>query len=234
MKVINISDSRRRNSRVGLESRKVSRKYYYADNNKQPVQTIRVVKGSLDTDFSELTKELSPEELSQKLIDSDPEIDFELFGKTVDRTSRVYLTVDNEPAHTVLLKELVYRKDGELKETRELQVQESNINGEVPLQWSGKYHPKEKYFNKFAFIHCYQVSHVDGLTYDFLFNMAKELEEQRAFLFLATGPKLNQPLVMTRNGTPYRAFLEGRTKNDTYMLLLHLTNLELKPVNEQE
>ena len=34
--------------------------------------------------------------------------------------------------------------------------------------------------------------------------------------------------VLDRNGTPYRGFLEGRVDGDKYLLLLHLTNLELK------
>ena len=34
--------------------------------------------------------------------------------------------------------------------------------------------------------------------------------------------------MLDRNGTPYRGFLEGRVDGDKYLLLLHLTNLELK------
>jgi hypothetical protein len=33
---------------------------------------------------------------------------------------------------------------------------------------------------------------------------------------------------MNRGGKPYNAFLEGRVKKDSYCLLLHLSNLELK------
>jgi hypothetical protein len=47
-------------------------------------------------------------------------------------------------------------------------------------------------------------------------------------LLLGAGSKSNQPLILRRNGTPYRGFLEGRTRGETYRLVLHLSNLELK------
>jgi hypothetical protein len=47
-------------------------------------------------------------------------------------------------------------------------------------------------------------------------------------MLLGGGEKGNAPLVMTNNGTPYRGFLEGRISGDSFCLLLHLTNLELK------
>ena len=62
--------------------------------------------------------------------------------------------------------------------------------------------------------------------------MAQMLEEKSAFLFLGAGDQSNDPLILQRNGTPYRGFLEGRTQNNQYMLLLHLSNLELKPIHE--
>ena len=47
-------------------------------------------------------------------------------------------------------------------------------------------------------------------------------------MLVGGGEKGNSPLVMTNNGTPYRGFLEGRINGDSFCLLLHLTNLELK------
>jgi len=70
--------------------------------------------------------------------------------------------------------------------------------------------------------------HVNGLTYDFLFGMARELEESESLLLLGAGPKGNQPLVLTRGGQQFRGFLEGRTQGDRYCLILHLSNMELK------
>jgi hypothetical protein len=73
-----------------------------------------------------------------------------------------------------------------------------------------------------------QLQHINGLTYDFLFGMAKELEEKNSLMFMGAGPKCNQPLVLRRGSSPYRGFLEGRTSGDKYLLVLHLSNLELK------
>lgn len=58
--------------------------------------------------------------------------------------------------------------------------------------------------------------------------MAKELHEKDSLMFVGGGEKGNEPLIITSGGTPYRGFLEGRIQNNKYMLLLHLTNLELK------
>jgi hypothetical protein len=73
-----------------------------------------------------------------------------------------------------------------------------------------------------------QVMHVNGLTYDFLFAMARELEEKESLLLVGAGPKGNQPLIFIRGGQQYRGFLEGATKGEQYRLVLHLSNMELK------
>ena len=72
------------------------------------------------------------------------------------------------------------------------------------------------------------VIHTDGLTYDFLHRMAVLLETKDTLVSIGAGPKGRDPLVLERNGTPYRAFLEGRTQGDKYRLVLHLSDLELK------
>ena len=73
-----------------------------------------------------------------------------------------------------------------------------------------------------------QLVHVNGLTYDFLYEIAKELEAKQSLLLLGAGPKSNQPLILRRGAAAYRGFLEGRTRGSEYLLLLHLSNIELK------
>lgn len=230
MKVINISDAKQRNSRVAMEHRKRTAQTRYVDDNMQPVESVRVVKNSLETDLKTLTKECSLEDLSQQLIEGDPELDTELFGKRIYDTVRIYLNSNNEPANGVTLKELFYTPEGELKEERPLKPVEGNINTEIPLKWTGRLMPKADCYKKFVFTNAFQIKHVDGLTFDFLYSMAKELDEKKFMLFMGAGKKSNEPLVISRNGKQYRAFLEGRIKDDKYMLILHLTNLELKPL----
>ena len=78
----------------------------------------------------------------------------------------------------------------------------------------------------------YQVQHVNGLTYDFLFDMAKKLADADAMMLVGGGQKGIEPLVMANGGTPYRAFLEGRVDGDKYALILRLTNMELKSIEQ--
>ena len=75
-----------------------------------------------------------------------------------------------------------------------------------------------------------QLGHLDGLTFDFLYEIAKSLHEKKSMLYLGGGPTGKQPLVFQRNGSSFRGFLEGRIKDDSYLLVLHLSNLELKVI----
>ena len=81
-----------------------------------------------------------------------------------------------------------------------------------------------------VFAKKYQLSHVNGLTFDFLFEIAKELSDKDSLMMLAAGAKSNEPLVFQDGGKSYRGFLEGRVVGKTYVLLLHITNLELKAI----
>ena len=88
--------------------------------------------------------------------------------------------------------------------------------------------PKSKVAVRFAFKRTIQLKHVDGLTYDYLFDMAKELEDEDVMVLVGAGPKGKEPLIFQANGMPYRGFLEGRIDGKKYKLLLHLSNMELK------
>ena len=73
-----------------------------------------------------------------------------------------------------------------------------------------------------------QLRHVDGVTFDFLHAMATELATEDVMVLLGAGETGKDPLIMQMNGSPYRGFLEGRIHEDSYILLLHLSNMELK------
>jgi hypothetical protein len=90
--------------------------------------------------------------------------------------------------------------------------------------------PRAKVYNKLVFDKKYQLKHVNGLTYDFLYEMAKELSDKDSLMMLGGGKSGKEPLVMNDGGKPYRAFLEGRVKGEKYCLILHLTDQELKPL----
>jgi len=168
--------------------------------------------------------------LSEDLINSDPELDIELTGKFIDDVSRVFINKHERPVFRVKKVEKIFSPKAELKEERAPKYNESNISGESIVSWTGKMMPKSKVYNKLVFNKKYQLKHVNGLTYDFLFEMAKHLADKDALMMLGGGASGKDPLVMNDGGKPYRAFLEGRIKGDRYCLILHLTDQELKPL----
>ena len=159
------------------------------------------------------------ENLASVLVDSDPEVDMEQFGLKVEGLKKVYLTTQQKVAYGVTLNEHVYLPDGTEKEIHPETTTTANIAIDgFPLRWTGKLIPVQKAMRMFMFKKSYQVQHVNGLTFDFLYEMGG-------------GAKGNEPIVMAGGGTPYRAFLEGRVDGDKYALILRLTNMELKSVN---
>ena len=103
----------------------------------------------------------------------------------------------------------------------------ANADGDLPLVWTGRTVPRAEAARRFAFSRNYQLRHVDGLTYDFLFAMAAELDQAEALVLVGAGPQGGNPITLERNGPPYRGFLEGRIDGDGYLFVLHLTHLEL-------
>jgi hypothetical protein len=169
------------------------------------------------------------DDYAQALIDGDPELDIERIGQTVEQTMTVYLDVDG----TILLSEprvveVVLNPDGSEKERRAPVDAAANINGEVPVRWSGRKIPITDAVRRFSFRRSVQLHHVDGLTYDFLFAMATELEREQAVMLLGSGEKGTGPLLLQANGRAYRGFLSGETRGETYRLVLHLSDMELK------
>ena len=84
---------------------------------------------------------------------------------------------------------------------------------------------------KFVFTRTLQLWHSDGLSFEFLFNIAKDLDDNDEMMLVGAGPKGRDPLIFQNNGLPWRGFLEGRIQGDSYALLLRLSNLELKSLN---
>ena len=143
-------------------------------------------------------------------------------------TSRVYVNPKNEILHRATQFEVIKNPDGSERERRPVERTSPNVSGEIPLTWSGVYLDKSEIVKKFVIANKLQLVHINGLTYDFLFEMAKNLEQRNSMLLVGGGPKSNQPLILRRGSIPYRGFLEGRTRGDKYVLLLHLSNMELK------
>lgn len=230
MRKINLSNESKRDAEVafGTTFHRPSPIYKTADGKKSLSE--RRVKATMSTSDDALLKQYG-EGLAEAIQSSDPEVDMETFGLKVECVKKVFLTQEGNVAYGVHLDEHVYLPDGTEKEVRPESTTSANIATDgIPIRWTGKLIPREKAMRMFVFKKSYQVQHVNGLTFDFLFDMAKILSEADAMMFVGGGPKGVEPLVMSNDGTPYRAFLEGRVKGDSYALILRLTNLELKPI----
>jgi hypothetical protein len=226
---INLSNSKNRDAVLATHSVRIPMKVRWVDEEGRQASTARILKASHDRDAAALEKTAGGmDKIAQALIAGDPEIDIERYGKFLKDTSRVYVDPDGKIVRKVILQEVIRNPDGTERERRPKKITAPNTATETPLKWSGKLMKKGEVYNKFVFVSKIQVQHVNGLTYDFLFNIAKELEEKDSLMLVGAGPKSNQPLIFQRGGTPYRGFLEGRTQGEKYMLILHLSNMELK------
>lgn len=235
MAEINLSNSAGRDAVVTTESVLPTKTIRWIDGRQRQASSVRFIKSTTSHDIDALIQQSGDlSSVSQSLIESDPEIDLENTGRLLQETSRVYVDKDHGIVRNIRFLEVVRNADGTVREERPRKLADGNVSSDTPLRWSGVYIPKETAVRKFVFSGKAQLHHVNGLTFDFLFEMAKELEQRGSLMLLGAGPKSNQPLVLRRGGTPYRGFLEGRTDGDRYCLLLHFSNLELKVPDTNE
>jgi len=231
---INISNAKNRDATVALEAVRPKRDVHYIDENHNMVINRRLLKTDTAHDLATLIKKDGDlEKLGKKLLDDDPEIDLENFGKFLSETSRVYVS-EKGILHSVEEFEVIYNPDESERERRPRRKEMQNVNSDAPIKWTGKFIKKKEAVKKFVFATKKQLIHVNGLTYDFLYEMAKELQEKDSLMLLRGGEKSNQPLILHRGGKPYNAFLEGRVDGDAYCLILHLSNMELKKPKKVE
>ncbi|HOY13115.1 MAG TPA: hypothetical protein PLY70_08245 [Saprospiraceae bacterium] len=194
-------------------------------------RNIKVLKSDLKRQYDALFNEYgSDESLSKGILEEDPEIDLNNVGKIIGTTQKVLINPDNKPVYKVKITEVIYNVDGSIKDEKPFTTRNQNILSDYPISWTGKQIPIDEAYNKFIFAKKYQLTHNNGLTFDFLFAMAKELHGKKVMMLLAAGAKGNEPLIFQENGRPYRAFLEGRIIDESYLLIMHISNLELKPI----
>ena len=230
---INIADNKGRNAEVVFKSFTKKPLIKLVTQDGEESQSVRVLKSVADNSYDCLLKEKGSDEgIVDSLINNNPEFDPLWTGYFVSETSKVFINSDLKPVYKIQKTEAIYLPDGTLKEERSPKETIANILAEYPVKPAGKLLPKKDIYNKFVFSKKYQLSHNNGLTFDFLFEMAKELHENDSMIMLAGGAKGNEPLVFQDGGKTYRAFLEGRIKDKSYVLLVHLSNLELKGISK--
>lgn len=231
MRKLRIANAQKRDAEIAFGGIvKKSGIYYTLPDDSLPLN-IKILKADLNRQYESLfNKYGSDEALSTALIEEDPEIDIKKTGFIVNSVQKILIDENRSPVYKVNSIEQVFNTDGTLKEEKAFTTKNQNLVGDFPISWTGKQIPIEEAYNKFIFAKKYQLTHNNGLTFDFLYSMAKELSEKKVLMLLGAGPKGNEPLIFQENGRPYRAFLEGRINGESYLLIMHISNLELKPV----
>jgi len=224
-----LTNAKGRWAQVRIEPRRRRSETILIGSDGSRVSSTTFIKSTLETGYESLRNRYGDDAaIANALIAGDPEIDIEIAGCKAGRTDRVLLDPDGNVLYAASAREVIYDPDGVEVERREPVNVEANINPDMPPVWSGRMMPRAEVARGFVFTRNYQVRHVDGLTFDFLFDLAGHLEQAGAMAVVGSGLKGTGPLLLERNGVPYRGFLEGRTSGNKYLLILHLSNMELK------
>lgn len=235
MRGIHIANDKQRDAEVAFESQTVRSNVRTVLKNGKNKQNVRVLKSTVDMDEEALAKQFgSWDEVAQALIDADPELNTEIIGKKLNHTRRLWVDNDDKIAYRVNLFRTVFNPDGSERERQDINKLPGNVNKEFPLKWTGRMFPRKDIIRRFVFTRSYQLRHINGATFDFLYAMAEELHQKDSLVMLGGGKKGNEPILLSRGGQPYRGFLEGRIQEDRYMLILHLTDIELKAPEDDE
>lgn len=231
-RLISIMDAKKRDAQIEVDSPTKRAGYRWVDPKGNAVRLQRLVKGTEKTTYDALVaKTGSPEAVSKALIEGDPEIDLDQVGRRLAFTSRVYLGPKGNVLYAARVLKVVYDAAGSEQSREDFVDVEATVGEELPpIPWTGRLMPIDQVIRRFAFVRKLQLRHVNGLTFDFLYEMAKALEESGKLMYVGSGAKGQQPLIFQTNGTPFRGFLEGRTEGEAYRLVLHLSNLEIKRI----
>ncbi|MCD7900417.1 MAG: hypothetical protein LUH22_11245 [Bacteroides sp.] len=234
MRAMNIANDKNRDAQIVFDAEVKARSTQWVLPDGKERMNVKILKSTVNLEedalldkYGELT------DVAEALIKSDPEVDMEVIGKILHRTHKLYVDKDNEIAYSINLYQVIHNPDGTEKERHDLNKVPANINVELPLKWTNKTFQKKEAIRRFVFSRKYQLRHINGVTFDFLYNMAKQLQESNMMVLIGAGKKGNEPILLTRGGEPYRGFLEGRIQEDKYSLILHLTDIELKPLEDE-
>lgn len=226
-RIIHLSNSRRRDAQVVFEARPaVSAVRAVLPSGEEPFG-VRMIKTTTEIE-TRLAAYGSAAELAAALVDADPDVDMQTTGRELRRTHRLYVDARYRIVYHVNFFQVVRSATGEVRERRDLTKVAGNVNGMVPLRWTGRMVPRGEALRRYVFTHNYQLRHVDGATFDFLYDMARLLDRAGAMVLIGAGKGGNDPILLSRGGQPYRGFLEGRIEGEKYCLIFHLSDMELK------
>ena len=234
-RVISLTDAKNRDAHVEIETPKSKDAFSYVNGAGVPVKSERFIKLTETRNYEALLREFGDDDaLAGKLVSDDPEIDFEKAGRRVGAADRVHVRPDGSILYCARTMLVQMSPQGEELDRKDFIDVEATVSDESPLPWSGRLFDIDTVVRRFAIGRKLRVRHVNGLTFDFLYDIAKHLHDESKMLLVGSGKKGVAPLIFQTNGSPYRGFLEGRVDDGGYLLLLHLSNLELKKPAEKE
>jgi len=229
MRTIHIANEKKRDANVSLEAKAKATLVEYVMPDGSLKKNIKILKSTTRQSLPALLDKYGDlDAIAKEVIQNDPELDIEKSGMYLKNTRKLYLSKQGKILYGVRFIEISKNPDASEKERKDYSKSTSNVNIEIPVRCTGKMIPKKNIIKMFVFSHKYQIKHVNGLTYDFLYDIAENLDKSHSLMFVGGGSKGTEPLIFYEGGTSYRAFLEGRIKEDKYLLILHLSNLELK------
>jgi len=124
--------------------------------------------------------------------------------------------------------DVVFDAQGAEKARRPHLVRRPSLNELHPVKVT-KRMPLLEALMSFTFRQSMQLAHVDGLIFEFLRDLARDLQQNQEVALLGAGPKANQPLVIREHGGAWRGFLYGEVNaQGECRLLLLLSDQELK------
>lgn len=211
--------------KVGLINKK-EKPVKYTTLKGAPVEPIRVLKNTINTDFDTLTEDCTPDELSQFIIDSDLELDLEQIGQKINSHARVWLNQYDEPAKNVRFERVNFSAEG--VETGRIQIAPEVKTLASEALYATEYKDLEDLALNYVWSSTLQVVHTDSLTFDELDSLAGKLHEKNRAVMVSATPKGARPIHLYRSAKSYYGALFGKRYSKGYTLLLKLTNSELK------
>ena len=228
LKEIHIANEKKRDANVRFVSliKESDPKFAYKGKS---IKNSRLLISSDETSEDNLIKKFK-NKLAQKILEEDVDLDIEYAGKYIGDIDRILFNSKNEILYTPpKIKEVVFNKEGkEIKKQNPKEIVPNVRDDTPPLKWTGKFFKREEILKKFVITKSIQLRHVDGLTFEFLYDMAKTLDNKKSLMFIGGGKSGKDPLIFQTNGNPYRGFIDGRIKKKQYQLILRLSNMELK------
>ena len=227
LKEIHIANEKKRDANVRFVSLIQEKDPTFIFKNKT-IKNKRILINSDITSDSYLIEKYK-NKLADNILSDNVDIDIETAGKYIGDIDRILFNSKNEILYSPpKIKEILYNQKGEEVKKQDPKEIVPNVRDDTPpLKWTGKFFKREEILKKFVITKSIQLRHVDGLTYEFLFDMAKTLEDKKSLMLLGGGSG-KDPLIFQTNGSPYRGFLDGRIDKKQYQLILRLSNMELK------